>query len=130
MAIDKRVLDVLKKVASKQFEDRKGLITPEELFEPFGDLFPPDSVLDTDLPHHRDILEGMLKEISAAEHKMGRPLISAVCVSRDHKPGKWFYDVGKNLGLLKPDASPLGEYAFYVKELDKVYRHWARRKMA
>lgn len=129
MTLDKRVLETLKKVAAKQTADRKGLITHAELFEPFGDLFPPENSLDAGNPDHRIIMAEVLGEISAAEHKAGRPLLSAVCVSAGtHAPENGFYELAEKLGLLKPGATALGKYAFYVKELEKVYGHWRRRK--
>ena len=129
MTLDKRVLETLKKVAAKQTADRKGLIAREELFEPFGDLFPPENSLDPGNPEHRTIMAEILEEISAAEHKAGRPLLSAVCLSDGTSvPEDGFYELAEKLGLLKSGATALGKYAFYVKELEKVYGHWRRRK--
>ncbi len=65
----------------------------------------------------------MLKAISEAEHKEGRPLISAVCVLPGVKrPGQAFFDLARSLGL--PGAAG-DNREFHAAELARVHAHWS-----
>ena len=65
----------------------------------------------------------MLKAISEAEHKEGRPLLSAVCVLPGVKrPGQAFFDLARSLSLPGSDGD---NREFHPAELDRVHAHWA-----
>lgn len=68
-------------------------------------------------------LAALLRTISEAEHKEGRPLLSAVCVMAGaRRPGQPFFELAKTLGVMKPTQDPR---AFFDEELARVYKQWA-----
>lgn len=68
-------------------------------------------------------LAAMLRAISESEHQGGRPMLSAVCfMAGARRPGQPFFELAKNLGLMKPTDDPRG---FLDQELDRVHKHWS-----
>ena len=78
--------------------------------------------VDLDNPHFGAVIGRLLDEINRAEHAAGRPLVSAVVVSKERNmPGPGFFDCARTLGLYR-DGDDLG---YWVEELGRVHRHWA-----
>ncbi len=65
----------------------------------------------------------ILGEISEDEVIAGRPMLSSVAVSVNGKPGPGFFELGRDLGLMK-----LGEdkIEFWEWQRDAAYRAWKR----
>ncbi|MHC4201718.1 MAG: hypothetical protein ACYSU0_17160 [Planctomycetota bacterium] len=80
--------------------------------------------LDMNSDSDRAEIGRILDEISTHEHEAGRPLLSAVVTCKDGGPGKGFYRLARELGMMTPRASRI---AFWSQELGKVYDHWAAR---
>ena len=69
----------------------------------------------------------MLGEISEDEGHQGRPMLSALAVSSTNgKPGRGFYVLARQLGLLEA-VTPQGERRFWEAEVRKVYAVWGER---
>ena len=66
----------------------------------------------------------LLGEISEDEVRAGRPMLSAVAVNVQGRPGPGFYSLAKLLGKLAEGAD---EPAFWREELESVHRTWAER---
>jgi hypothetical protein len=65
----------------------------------------------------------ILGEISEDEVRAGRPMLSAVCVSVDGKPGPGFAGLARKLERLKPGE---GASEFWERERKAVYTVWKR----
>jgi hypothetical protein len=68
----------------------------------------------------------MLGTIVDREVALGRPMLSAVAVSvvTGH-PGKGFYWLAEQKGLISEDASAHEQRAFWERERDRVFEAWA-----
>jgi hypothetical protein len=78
--------------------------------------------LDLSTSADRDRLAGALREVSVAEHRAGRPLLSAVVVLAGRKqPGAGFFDCARTVGVLTDET----DEGFYEAELARVYREWS-----
>jgi hypothetical protein len=64
-----------------------------------------------------------LCEISEDEVKVGRPMLSAVAVGVNGKPGSCFFSLAKELGRLNEGNDP---NVFWEKERDVTYDTWWR----
>ncbi len=64
-------------------------------------------------------------EISEDEHLAGRPLLSAVIINQDNRPGSGFYDLARGLGLLR-GRSQEAEDEYWVAELRRVHTFWGQ----
>jgi len=73
--------------------------------------------------HWRDSKVGpFLGEISAAEHKAGRPLLTAVIIHKGNKiPGDGFYKLCKYLGVA---GARLSKKQCVAYELGRVHEYW------
>ena len=80
--------------------------------------------LDVNVGSDRAEMGRILGEVSRYEHEAGRPLLSAVVTRKDGEPGKGFYALARELGMIAPRASRI---AFWSQELKKVYDHWSAR---
>lgn len=67
----------------------------------------------------------LLGEISDDEHANGRPMLSAIAVNTQGKPGSGFFALARDLGKLQ-DATPEGEQQFWEKEKAAVYATWKK----
>jgi hypothetical protein len=75
--------------------------------------------------HHRDAKIGpFLGQISVAEHKAGRPLLSAVVIRKQTKiPGDGFYKVCR---YLRSPGSKLPKKQCAALELGRVWEYWRK----
>ena len=81
--------------------------------------------LDMANPPDRTEIGRLLGEISTAEHKQGKPLLSAVAISHDgNKPGDGFFTLARELGLHRGSDDD----AFWTAELERVYRYWKSKE--
>jgi hypothetical protein len=65
----------------------------------------------------------ILGEIVEDEADAGRPMLSAVAVAVDGKPGSGFYELARKLARLNQAAD---EITFWKAERDAVYQTWRR----
>ena len=80
--------------------------------------------LDMRRPNDRKKLTAILGAIAVFEHQQGRPLLPVVVVSReDNRPGKGFFTLARELGLLEGDDEAT-ELAFFCQEVAKVHATW------
>lgn len=79
--------------------------------------------LDTKQAHHRDILAKMLGEISIAEDKAGRGMLSALVIHKagDMEPGQGFFECAKSLNKSIPDKTK-----FWIQQVKKVHKYWTK----
>ena len=78
--------------------------------------------LNFSTPADRERLAAALRDVSVAEHRTGRPLLSAVVVlARRRRPGAGFFDCARAVGVLTNET----EEDFYEAELARVYRQWS-----
>jgi hypothetical protein len=70
-------------------------------------------------------LGGYLGAISEDEVQHGRPMLSALTVTVEGKPGDGFFALAKDLGKLKSDH-PYDRDAFWEAEKRTVYQIWQR----
>jgi hypothetical protein len=70
-------------------------------------------------------LGGYLGAISQDEVQHGRPMLSALTVTVEGKPGNGFFALAKDLGKLKSDH-PSDREAFWEAEKKAVYQTWQR----
>ena len=102
------IYDHLKSVAKKQD------------YTTYTDIAPMAG-LDMGLDCDRAKIGEILGEISTAEHKQGRPLLSVVVIHRDNNiPGPGFFKLAKQLGQYKASNDLL----FFVDQLRRVHDHW------
>ena len=63
----------------------------------------------------------LLGIISANECNQGRPMLSAICVGKNGRPGEGFLPYAKDLGYFKDGED---QETFWKSECDKVYEEW------
>ena len=82
-------------------------------------------ILGIDSPGHHMAREvgQVLGEISEDEHRVGRPMLSAVAVSTSGYPGKGFFKLARDLGRL-PSTNKKDENDFWINERERVYAIW------
>ena len=79
--------------------------------------------IDMDNPHFGALVGKVLGQISEDEVAAGRPMISAIVVSRDTMlPGYGFFTLGQQLRQTKPGEDDL---AFAVRQIRRVHDFWA-----
>jgi len=79
--------------------------------------------LDMSLQRDRTEIGHILGDISRNEHEQGRPLLSAIVTLKDRRsPGKGFFTLARELGLMKPGQD---EEAYWSEEVNKVFQTWA-----
>ncbi len=66
----------------------------------------------------------VLGEISEDEHRLGRPMLSAVAVSSKGSPSEGFFNLAERLGKYS-GSSKTDEKLFWESERDPVYDAWA-----
>lgn len=76
--------------------------------------------IDVDSLVERTELSHLLTEIAREEHDAGRPLLTAVVVDDQGRPGYEFFSVADELGF------EVGAYdmPFFEATLDRVYDYW------
>lgn len=65
----------------------------------------------------------VLGEVSEDEVRAGRPMLSAVAVAEDGRPGNGFYNLAQELDLLSRDAAADRE-EFWQEQRRRVYDTW------
>jgi len=65
----------------------------------------------------------ILGEIAEDEVNAGRPMLSAVAVGVNGKPGQGFFGLARELGKITDKAD---EMAFWRQELEEAYDAWRR----
>ena len=81
----------------------------------------PVAGLDFDRREDRNTISKFLDEINDRERAEGRPLLSAVVISkRDGKPSEGFFNVARRQGL----HDGTDDRAFWEEELARVHQHW------
>ncbi len=78
--------------------------------------------LDMSRDNDRAEMGRILGEISIHEHEEGRPLLSAVVTHKDGGPGKGFYTLAGELGVM---ARKMSAIAFWSQELRRVHDYWS-----
>lgn len=74
---------------------------------------------------YRHELAHLLGEVASTEHAAGRPLLSAVVVSKsDKKPGVGFAGIARDLGLSIDEGQ---EVQFWINQLFSCWGHWGSR---
>ncbi len=78
--------------------------------------------LDIEQIDHRSIMAEMLGEISLAEDKVGRGMLSALVVHKtgDMEPGQGFFHYAEVLGKDISDKT-----RFWTQEVNKVHEYWS-----
>ena len=97
---------------------REGMISYSELLKNVKSL-----KLDIEEIDHRSIMAEMLGEISLAEDKAGRGMLSALVVHKtgDMEPGQGFFDYAETLGRDISDKTRC-----WVREVERVYNYWSK----
>lgn len=75
--------------------------------------------------HMGSELGGYLGAISEDEAHAGRPMLSAIAVTVDGKPGGGFFGLAKDIGRLTSEH-PADRDAFWESEKKAVYKAWQR----
>ena len=75
-------------------------------------------------PQSRPSVDEVLTDIAAAEHRAGRPLLTALVVTGKSIPGNIFFDSARALGLLT-STDPAEEMRFWMAEEARVYAAWS-----
>ncbi len=79
--------------------------------------------IDMDNPHFGAQVGKVLGQISEDEVAAGRPMISAIVVSRDTMlPGYGFFTLGQQLRQTDPGEDDM---AFAIREIKQVHDYWA-----
>jgi hypothetical protein len=79
--------------------------------------------IDMDNPHFGALVGKVLGQISEEEVAAGRPMISAIVVSReDMLPGKGFYKLGQELHKVDPGEDEIG---FAIRQIRRVHDYWS-----
>jgi hypothetical protein len=78
--------------------------------------------IDMDNPHFGALVGKVLGEISEDEVANGRPMLSAVVVSRDTMlPGYGFFTLGQQLRQVEPGEDDM---AFAIRQIRRVHDYW------
>lgn len=79
--------------------------------------------MDFGNPNDRRRVGVLLGDISRLEVAAGRPMISSVVIHKDDfQPGKGFFALGRELGLVDPGED---ELAFAIRQLKATWATWA-----
>jgi len=77
-----------------------------------------------DDPEQAADVSDVLREVAAAEHHAGRPLLTALAVTGKSIPGNVFFTSARDLGLLT-SADPTEEMRFWMEQERRVYETWS-----
>lgn len=79
--------------------------------------------IDMDNPHFGAQVGKVLDRINEDETAAGRPMISAIVVSRDTMlPGTGFFKLGQELRQTNPGEDEIG---FAVRQIKRVHHYWS-----
>ncbi len=82
--------------------------------------------IDMDNPHFGAQVGKVLGQISEDEVAAGRPMISAIVVSRDTMlPGHGFFTLGQQLRQTDPGEDDM---AFAIRQIRRVHDFWGHRQ--
>ena len=80
--------------------------------------------IDMDNPHFGALVGKVLGQISEDEVAGGRPMISAIVVSKeDMLPGAGFFKLGQELHRTDPGEDEIG---FAIRQIKRVHEYWSR----
>lgn len=80
--------------------------------------------LDMQSPNDRAEIGKILGEVSTYEHEAGRPMISAIVVTkRSHYEGDGFFKLAEQLGL--GPWKTLRDSDFDIREINKCFQFWS-----
>lgn len=74
-------------------------------------------------PERAPDVSQLLREVAVAEHRAGRPLLTALAVTGKSIPGNVFFTSARELGLLT-GSDPAEEMRFWQEEERRVYEEW------
>ena len=77
-----------------------------------------------DDPEQSANVSAVLRDVAAAEHRAGRPLLTALAVTGKSIPGNVFFISARELGLLT-STEPAEEMRFWMEEERRVYEAWS-----
>src|SRR5690349_794571 len=66
----------------------------------------------------------VLRDVATAEHRAGRPLLTALAVTGKSIPGNVFFTSARELGALS-STDPTEEMKFWQQEERRVYECWS-----
>lgn len=106
------------KVAIIEQAKREGMVSYSELLRNVKSL-----KLNIEEIDHRSIMAEMLGEISLAEDKAGRGMLSVLVVHKtgDKEPGQGFFDYAEILGRDISDKK-----SCWIREVNRVYSYWSK----
>ena len=79
--------------------------------------------IDMDNPHFGALVGKVLDRINEDEAAAGRPMISAIVVSKDTMlPGAGFFKLGQELHRTDPGEDEIG---FAIRQIKLVHDYWA-----
>lgn len=79
--------------------------------------------MDMDNPHFGALVGKVLGRISEDEVAEGRPMLSAIVVTKDEMlPGYGFYKLGQELHQVDPGEDEIG---FALRQIRRVHDYWA-----
>ncbi|MDD5050963.1 MAG: hypothetical protein PHV93_04495 [Candidatus Pacebacteria bacterium] len=88
-------------------------------YTPLADKF--EISYPQDNEYERGLFHDMLCHISEYEGAQGRPMLSAIVVNEEHKPGPGFFSLAKELHRKRFDEDP---DAFYLREIRALLDYW------
>ncbi len=96
----------------------RAIVSYSELFIPYG--------LNMSDPSHRIAATEVLCAIGKAEYQAGRPLLTAVVISKESgQPGEGLYTLARELEIINGKISDDKKMLFFTQTLSAVYEHWA-----
>ena len=79
--------------------------------------------LDMDNPHFATLVGKVLDRINEDESAAGRPMISAIVVSKETMlPGSGFFNLGQELRQVLPGEDEMG---FAIRQMKRVHDYWS-----
>jgi hypothetical protein len=96
----------------------RGLVTYQEIAKIMG--------LPLSGNHMGKEVGWLIGEISEDEHVNGRPMLSAIVINTQGKPGPGFFGLAVDLGKLAEDDPTDVEQRFWEKEKAAVYTAWQK----
>ena len=79
--------------------------------------------IDMDNPHFGALVGKVLGQISEDEVAAGRPMISAIVVSKDDMlPGRGFFNLGQELHRVERGEDEIG---FAIRQIKHVHDYWS-----
>lgn len=78
-------------------------------------------------PNDRREIGKILGDISIYEFDEGRPLLSALVISRNGEEGDGFYKLCEFLGITKSWKKLKNDGVFAVQEISKCHEYWANK---